>query len=102
MEALGISYRTSQELNAIIDTCLPSSRPRFQRREIVVAGESFDVYFRDIIECIRALFGDPEFAPYLVFLPERHFADPQHEVPVYFDMHTGKWWWDMQVCIFHH
>ncbi|KIJ12604.1 hypothetical protein PAXINDRAFT_14526 [Paxillus involutus ATCC 200175] len=94
-ERLGLSYKNSQELNKIIDTRLPG-RPRFQRQEIVVAGEAFDVYFRDILECIRALFGDPEFAPYLAFEPERHYADADHTTRMYHDMHTGKWWWQTQ------
>ncbi len=62
-----------------------------------MAGEAFDIYFLDVVECIRALFGDPEFAPYLVFVPERHYADEDKTVRLYHDMHTGKWWWSTQV-----
>ena len=68
------------------------------RREIIVAGEAFEVFYRDVIQCIRALYGDPEFAGILVFTPERHYADADHSVRVYFDMHTGRWWWDTLVC----
>lgn len=94
--ALNLSYDTSNQLNRIIDEGIPG-RPRFTRREIVVAGEAYDVYFRDILECIRALFGDPEFAPCLVFAPERHYADEDETVRLFHDMHTGKWWWGTQV-----
>ncbi|KAF8833373.1 hypothetical protein BDN67DRAFT_992852 [Paxillus ammoniavirescens] len=94
-ERLGLLYKNSQELNKIIDTRLPR-RPCFQRQEIVVAGKAFDVYFCDILECIRALFGDPEFAPYLAFEPERHYADADHITRMYHDMHTGNWWWQTQ------
>lgn len=97
-QRLELSYKTSQELNKIIDKSLPSSRPRFERHEIVVAGEAFEVYFRDLLACIRALFGDPEFAPVLLLVPERHYADADHTVRVYFDMNTRKWWWATQVC----
>ena len=85
-------------MNNLVDS-LPSPRPVFQRKEILVGGEAYDVYFRDIIECIQALFGDPEFAPHLVFLPERHYADADHTQRLYHDMHTGKWWWAAQVWI---
>ncbi|KAI0749087.1 hypothetical protein C8Q74DRAFT_1212299 [Fomes fomentarius] len=95
-ERLALSYKTSRELNDIIDKKLPTSRPRFQRHEIVVAGEAFEVYFRDILECIEALYGDPEFAPMLLLVPERHYADGDRTVRVYFDMNTGKWWWATQ------
>lgn len=95
-EKLGLSYKNSRELNKIVDS-LPASRPRFKREEITVAGETYEIYFRDVLDCLRALFSDPEFAPHLVFLPERHYADPDHTVRLFHDMHTGRWWWGVQV-----
>jgi hypothetical protein len=95
-EKLGLSYRNSQELNKIIDS-LPS-RPKFHRDEIQVAGEVFEVYHRDIIECIKALFGDPEFTDHLIFAPEKHSIQKENDVlRVYHEMHTGRWWWETQV-----
>ncbi|KAI0349245.1 hypothetical protein OH77DRAFT_1415395, partial [Trametes cingulata] len=98
VEKLALSYTNSRELNKIIDG-LPTGRPRFQREEIIVADEAFEVYFRDVLECIKALLGDPEFAPLLLLVPERHYADPEHEDRVYFDMNTGKWWWATQAAL---
>ncbi|KAI0821718.1 hypothetical protein BC628DRAFT_793206 [Trametes gibbosa] len=95
-EQLGLSYKTTLELKDIIDSKLAAHRPRFVRHEIVIAGEAFEVYFRDVVECIKALFRDPEFAPFLLLAPERHFADADHTVRVYFEMNTGKWWWVTQ------
>jgi len=40
-----------------------------------MAGEVFDVYFRDILTCVKDLFGKPEFASLMKFTPERHYAD---------------------------
>ncbi|KAF5386197.1 hypothetical protein D9615_002285 [Tricholomella constricta] len=94
-ERLGLSFKDSPDLNKIIDSQLPS-RPRFQRKEIVIGGEAYDVYFRDIIECIKALYSDPQFTQLLVFLPERHYADKDQNVRLFHDMHTGKWWWETQ------
>lgn len=96
-QLLQLSYKTARQLNAIIDRKLPNGRPRFQREEIVVAGEAFEVFFRNILECIRALYGDPEFAPLLLLVPEKHYTDATKKERVYFDMHTGKWWWATQV-----
>lgn len=56
----------------------------------------FDIYYRDIIECIKALFGDPNFADVLVFVPEHHYADEDETIRLYHEMHTGKWWWNSQ------
>ncbi|KAF8811590.1 hypothetical protein BYT27DRAFT_7231651 [Phlegmacium glaucopus] len=94
-ERLGLSFKNTAELNKIIDNHLPG-RPRFERHEIIVGDEVCEVYFRDIIACIRALFGDPSFAPYLVFGPEKHYTDDRKNVRLYHDMHTGRWWWSTQ------
>ncbi|RPD62619.1 hypothetical protein L226DRAFT_458001 [Lentinus tigrinus ALCF2SS1-7] len=95
-ERLALSYKTAKDLNNLIDKKLPNGRPKFQRQEIVVSGEAFEVFFRDILECIEALFGDPEFTPILQLVPERHYADGNRTIRVYFDMNTGKWWWATQ------
>ncbi|TBU58884.1 hypothetical protein BD310DRAFT_850215 [Dichomitus squalens] len=96
---LGLSFKNVRELNRIVDTKLSSGRPRFIRREIVVSGESFEVFYRDVIQCIRALYGDPEFADLLVFAPERHYTDETEQSRIYFDLHTGKWWWETQAAL---
>ncbi|KAJ3998439.1 hypothetical protein F5050DRAFT_1798464 [Lentinula boryana] len=95
-EKLGLSFRNANELNAIIDTKLPTLRPPFQRQEVIVQGEAFEVYFRDILECTKALFGEAEFAEYLKFAPERHFENNECKEQLYHDMHTGSWWWSTQ------
>ncbi|KAJ7871067.1 hypothetical protein B0H13DRAFT_2555721 [Mycena leptocephala] len=94
-EALGLSYGNSVQLNTIIDGKLPG-RPKFTRTEVVVGGEAFELYSRNIIECVRALFGDTDFAPYLFVVPERHYADQDKTIRLYHNMHTGKWWWSTQ------
>jgi hypothetical protein len=63
----------------------------------MVANEVCEVYFRDVIACVKALYGDPDFAQYLVFLPEKHYVDEGKAQRMYHDMHTGKWWWSTQV-----
>jgi hypothetical protein len=65
-----------------------------------VGSEVCDVYFRDVIACVKALFGDPNFTPYLMFAPEKQYTDDTKEVRMYHDMHTGRWWWSTQVCVF--
>ncbi|KAI0631684.1 hypothetical protein C8Q77DRAFT_1228219 [Trametes polyzona] len=93
---LGLSYKNSRELNKIIDTDLSSARPRFTRREVVVAGYAYEIFYRDVLACVQALYGDPEFVDLLVFAPEKHYSNADHSVRVYFDLHTGKWWWQTQ------
>jgi hypothetical protein len=99
-DALGLSYKNSRELNSIVDK-LPGRHPTFIHKEIVLAGEAFDIFYWDIMECIHALYGDPEFARHLIFVPEGHYVDEAQSRQMYYDMHTGQWWWNIQVK-FHH
>ncbi|KAH8994678.1 hypothetical protein EDB86DRAFT_3064651 [Lactarius hatsudake] len=85
VENLGLSYRNVRELNRIIDEEMPG-RPRFKCEEVRIA-----------IPCICALFGDPKFSRQLIFAPERHYQDVDHTVQVTGEMHTGKWWWSVQL-----
>ncbi|THV03159.1 hypothetical protein K435DRAFT_817339 [Dendrothele bispora CBS 962.96] len=98
-EALGLSYRNSDELHKIIDSNIPIQRPSFTRAEVVIAGEAFDLYKRNILDCIRALYGSPEHAQYLCITPERHYSDADKTCRLYHDIHTGKWWWNTQKAL---
>ncbi|KAF8871151.1 hypothetical protein BD779DRAFT_1680609 [Infundibulicybe gibba] len=98
-DKLGLSYKNSRELNQIIDTDLPNDRPRFERRDIKIAGETFDIFYRNPLECVKALFADPEFAGDLLLRPERHFADASKTDQLYHEMNTGRWWWDTQQAL---
>ena len=96
-EALGLSFTTAKQLDEIVDEKIPLRRPAFVRHQVAAQGEKSDFYARDLIACIRALYGDAEHARYLVFVPERHYADEDHTIRLYHDLHTGKWWWETQV-----
>ena len=100
--ALGLSFKNSRELRKIIDQKLPNSRPRFHWATVKIQDETLDVFYRDIIQYIRALYGHAEFAKYLVFAPEKHYTDASCTTRLYHDMHTGKWWWATQVYINSH
>jgi hypothetical protein len=95
-EALGLSYQNVTQLNALIDT-LPG-RPPFKCETVRIYGREFNLHYRDIISCIQGLIGNPEFANHLVFAPERHYIDVERNIRVIDDMHTGDWWWSVQVC----
>jgi Plavaka transposase len=63
----------------------------------VIGGEAFEMYSRDILECIQALWSNPDFASVLAVEPERQYADKDQTIRVIHDMQTGKWWWSTQV-----
>ncbi|KAI9434436.1 hypothetical protein H4582DRAFT_2060170 [Lactarius indigo] len=97
VERLSLSYSTSNEPNSIIDK-LPGPPP-FKSDVLEVGGEHLQFHHRDIILCIQALFGKPEFTRDLVFAPEQHYADAERICRVYSEMHTGDWWWSVQTSL---
>jgi hypothetical protein len=94
-DRLGLSYRTANELNLMIDK-LPG-RPTFKSHDIQVDNQIYQLHSRDVLDCIRAIFGDPEFAQDLVFAPKHCYTDHERTQRVYSDMYTGDWWWSVQV-----
>jgi Plavaka transposase len=93
-----LSFHTVKELNNIIDHKLPGpGRPCFQRKDLIIGQERLEFYYRDMLECIRSLFGDPQFAQDLVFAPERHYTSHERKSRLYHEMYTGDWWWTIQV-----
>ena len=94
---LGISYSTVNELNKFINQKLPGCLS-FQRKELAIGQEHLESYCRDILECIRSLFGDPQYAHDLTFAPERHYTSHKRKSHLYHEMYTCDWWWKVQVC----
>ncbi|KAM6501567.1 hypothetical protein JOM56_001544, partial [Amanita muscaria] len=97
VDCLGLPFKTVHELNKLIDSELPGW-PQFHHRSITVSRETVMLYSRNIMDCISALYGDPEFAHQLKHRPERHYIkEGEEKMRVFHDMQTGNWWWDMQV-----
>jgi hypothetical protein len=87
---LGLSYRTTKQLNDIIDKEM-SGCPPFQCKVLNIRDERLEFYSRDALECIRSLYGDPEFAQDLVFAPERHYTSHECTSRLYNEMYTCDW-----------
>ena len=98
VDKLGLSFRTVKQLNEIIDNKLPG-RPPFRCKELIIGNERLEFYCRDVVECIRSLYGDPQFAQDLAFAPERHYTNPECMCRIYHEMYTGDWWWTVQVRV---
>jgi hypothetical protein len=96
VKKLGLSFDSTKELNDVIDKVLPG-RPAFETRSLVIGGETLELHFRDILACIRCIYGDPEFARDLAIAPERHYTDQAQTDRVFSEMNTGDWWWAVQV-----
>ena len=95
-EALGLSYQNVTQLDALIDT-LPGCPP-FKCEILSIYGQEFSLHYRDIVQCLQGLIGNPEFTDHLIIVPERHYVDAEKNIRVIDEMHTGDWWWSVQVC----
>ena len=67
--------------------------PKFKYTEIVVAGKAFDLHYRNVIEYVKALFGDPKLVPHLLLAPGCHYVDADQTIHQYCDIHTE---WNIQ------
>ena len=87
---------SSSGLNKKIDT-LPTICPKFRQDKVTVNGETFEIFHRNVLDCIAEIFGCHHLTPHLKFKPEQHYVDGDMTVRIYGDMRTGKWWWEVQV-----
>ncbi|KAI9429981.1 hypothetical protein H4582DRAFT_2114026 [Lactarius indigo] len=98
IDELGLSYHMPNELNKIIDGKLPG-HPQFKCKDMTIAGITLQFYFHNILQCIWTLYGNPEFARDLVFVPEHHYTDHEWTCCMYSKMHTSNWWWAVQTSL---
>ena len=99
-DRLGLLYSTAKELNNIVNT-LPDHPLAFKCKDFTIGGEWLTFSFWDILECVQALYGNPDFMNALVFAPECHYLDSEHVCWIYTEMHTGDWWWKYRcACLF--
>lgn len=54
--------------------------------------EQHMVQYRDPLEAICTLLGNPAHAKNIVYKPCKVFADESKENQIYSEMWTGKWW----------
>jgi hypothetical protein len=59
--------------------------------------EKLELWYRDPMECIAELMGNPIFRNVMKYAPEKLFLDLDQEVEVINEMWTASWWWDRQV-----
>jgi hypothetical protein len=66
-------------------------------QEVDIGHEHLQFYYRDTLQCIRLLYGDPDFLQHLAFTPEQHYTAHDRTCRILSEMYTGDWWWSKQV-----
>ena len=59
--------------------------------------ETLEVWFRDPVDCIRELIGNPTFRDHLIYAPQKLYTDNSHTTRRIDEMWTADWWWRTQV-----
>lgn len=85
-----------------IDT-LPTG-PKWNVQEITLKGElgeeDVEFYYRDALECVEELMGNPMFKEHMKYAPERHWKGGKRaKNRQYNECWTGDWWWKIQVSL---
>ncbi|KIY60816.1 hypothetical protein CYLTODRAFT_363676, partial [Cylindrobasidium torrendii FP15055 ss-10] len=99
-EKLGLSYKTTNEMHETLKE-VPGRAGEWQSKHIYFPDkpdQPFILIHRDILDAIRALWGDPSLADHLVFKPKKIFADENRDPQsrAYTEMWTAEWWWIIQ------
>jgi hypothetical protein len=59
--------------------------------------EQCEVWWRDPVECVAELIGNPAFRHAMRYAPEKLYEDVQETIEVVNEMWTASWWWEIQV-----
>ncbi|KAF8871026.1 hypothetical protein BD779DRAFT_1613985 [Infundibulicybe gibba] len=62
-----------------------------------IVGEEMELWYRNPVECIKELIGNPAFSDSVSFVPERVYTSNDGDDRIYDEMWTGDWWWNTQV-----
>ncbi|KAJ7674410.1 hypothetical protein B0H17DRAFT_1207991 [Mycena rosella] len=58
--------------------------------------ETAELWFRDPVECIKELIGNPAFKDVMDYAPKQLFVDKEGKEERINEMSTARWWWEMQ------
>ncbi|KAF7333569.1 hypothetical protein MSAN_02415900 [Mycena sanguinolenta] len=61
-----------------------------------MASERVELWWRDPVECVAELIGNPAFKDVMRYAPERLFTEKEGGVEVINEMWTASWWWEIQ------
>ncbi|KAJ6559359.1 hypothetical protein DFH09DRAFT_921717 [Mycena vulgaris] len=58
--------------------------------------ETAELWFRDPVECVKELIGNPAFKAVMDYAPKRLFVDAEGTEEIINEMSSASWWWKMQ------
>ena len=61
--------------------------------------EELEIWYRDPVECVKELLGNPMFREVLTYEPLRSWLDEGGTKEVVGEMSSARWWWELQVSV---
>ncbi|KAJ6611866.1 hypothetical protein B0H10DRAFT_2283854 [Mycena sp. CBHHK59/15] len=58
--------------------------------------EQSELWWRDPVECVKELIGNPVFRDVMRYVPEKLYANKEETIEVVNEMWTASWWWEIQ------
>ncbi|KIY61056.1 hypothetical protein CYLTODRAFT_316662, partial [Cylindrobasidium torrendii FP15055 ss-10] len=92
-ERLGLSYAHAAGMHQKLDE-IPLRAGQWHVRHLTFPDredEPFTFRFRDVLEAVKALWGDPNLADRIVYKPTRMFTDKAKKNRIVNEMWTGEW-----------
>lgn len=60
--------------------------------------EVVEIYYRNPVELVRELLGNPDFKDEIHYKPFRMYTDASGTERIFGEMFTAEWWWEVAVC----
>lgn len=91
------TFKNAREMNQKIDQLPGYGSWKFKFISVGESTTKHEVFYRNPIDCLRAVLGDPAFKDYISYAPEKHYAEATRTTRMYTDMKTGDFWFEVQV-----
>jgi hypothetical protein len=95
----GVSFTTAKALRGRVEL-LPKV-PDWKVKKITISGyatrDPMFLFYRDALDCVEYLFGNPLFAGNMDFCPIRFYQDTEKTIRIFTEWFTGNAAWEMQV-----
>ena len=101
-KADGVCYTSAYTFSKLLDDLDPDLNIHSWKPKAVEYVGTGLVEFRycGIEAMIRSIFKQPSHEPYMVYKPIKEYDGPDKRYRLFSGLHTGDWWWRMQVCSF--
>ncbi|KIY61666.1 hypothetical protein CYLTODRAFT_495138 [Cylindrobasidium torrendii FP15055 ss-10] len=97
-EKLGLSFKNTAGVHRTLED-VPRRAGKWHIKHLTFPDREDDPFIlrhRDILEAVKALWGDPKFAGRIVYRPSKVFTDRGKKHRIVNEMWTAEWWWQVQ------